>query len=70
MMARNNVIKAPPSAQVFKIGRIPPNTPRRGLAYGTEYAQPLATEIVVCQEQSLELVKTVISAAVNITTLS
>jgi len=32
----------------------------------TKYAQPLASEIVVDQDQSFELVRTVISAAVSV----
>jgi hypothetical protein len=43
-----------------------PGTPRLAPPSSTsQYAQPLASEIVVDQEQSLELVKTVISAAVR-----
>lgn len=43
-----------------------PGTPRLPPpSSASQYAQPLASEIVVDQEQSLELVKTVISAAVR-----
>jgi hypothetical protein len=68
-MVRNNATKAKPSAQRLNTDRIPPVTPRRAPAYKIQYAQPLASEIVVDQEQSLELVRTVISAAVGISTI-
>lgn len=68
VMEKNSTIKPNPSVQKLNADRIQPSTPRRMPAYGTQYALPLATEIVVDQEQSLELVRTVITAAVGIAT--
>jgi hypothetical protein len=65
IMARRDSTKTNPSKQTLNITQMPPRTQHRAQICGTQYAQLLATEIVVDQEQSLELVRTVISAAVS-----
>jgi hypothetical protein len=65
-MARNSATRVQSSTQKLSGTRIQPSTPQRAPSYSVQYAQPLATEIVVDQQQSLELVRTVISAAVRL----
>jgi hypothetical protein len=67
IMARRDSTKTNPSKQTLNTTRMLPGTQHRAQICGTQYVQPLATEIVVDQEQSLELVRTVISAAVSTT---
>lgn len=64
-MAWDSTTKTKLNVQMLNGKRMPLCTPYRAPVYSTQYAQSLATEIMVDQEQSLELVKTVISAAVS-----
>ncbi|KIN04926.1 hypothetical protein OIDMADRAFT_177279 [Oidiodendron maius Zn] len=64
-MLWDSTTKTKLNVQMLNGKRMPLCTPYRTPAYSTQYAQSLATEIMVDQEQSLELVKTVISAAIS-----